>query len=195
MAVVKSWSHILGCSTTMTKTLPYAPPVRFPRSTSADQPSLHSAQSKKRRIVANHVLRLLRIESDEATEIGRCHVSPGDVGELRNSFRFFRFTEPVRLKQNVTYILLMSTEVADGDCFRDAASFDGLSPLVHPDVIVLRSMLVRGEDVTNAAELPAFEDLSNSYSPLSARRTDASVPTLNVRRRKSGAVLERDAGQ
>jgi hypothetical protein len=91
-------------------------------------------------------------------------VSPEDAGELRESFRYVRLDKAVRLQQNVTYILLMSTQVADGDRFRAPASFDGLSPLVHPDVIVRRSMLVRGEDVTSATGIPAFEDLSNSYS-------------------------------
>ncbi|HJN13744.1 MAG TPA: sulfatase-like hydrolase/transferase [Pirellulaceae bacterium] len=146
------------------KDAPIRPARAVPTEHQRDQPSLHSAQSKKRRIVANHVLRLLRIESDEATEIAQCHVSPEDSGELRESFRYICLDQAVRLQQNVTYILLMSTEVADGDRFRDPASFDGLSPLVHPDVIVRRSMLVRGEDVTSATGLPAFEDLSNSYS-------------------------------
>ncbi|MBC8355276.1 MAG: hypothetical protein H8E66_25145 [Planctomycetes bacterium] len=45
------------------------------------------------------------------------------------------------MKENAA--LLMSTAVADGDRFRDPASFDGLSPLVHPDVVVRRSVLVR----------------------------------------------------
>ncbi|MBT4692318.1 MAG: hypothetical protein HOB73_03130 [Planctomycetaceae bacterium] len=58
----------------------------------------------------------------------------------------------------------MSTAVADGDRFRDPASFDGLSPLVHPDIVVRRSLLVRNQDVTNAPSLPAFEDLHHSYS-------------------------------
>ena len=129
-----------------------------------DQPSARPAESKKRQIVANHVVRLLRLESDKPTEIVRCQISPGDTGELRDSFRYIRLDKPVRLKQSVTYVLLMSTEVADGDRFRDPASFDGLSPLVHPDVIVRRSMLVPGEDVTPTMGLPAFEDLSNSYS-------------------------------
>ena len=97
-------------------------------------------------------------------EIARSQISPAGAGELRDSFRYIALKEPVRLKQNVTYVLLMATEVADGDRFRDPASFDGLSPLVHPDVIVRRSMLVRGEDVTNAAALPAFEDLHHSNS-------------------------------
>jgi len=52
----------------------------------------------------------------------------------------------------------------DGDRFRDPASFDGLSPLVHPDIVVRRSMLVRGKDVNDAESLPAFRDLHPSYS-------------------------------
>jgi arylsulfatase A len=129
-----------------------------------DQPSTRLAQNKKRRIVANHVLRLLRVESDGQIEIARCQVSPEDAGEYRDSFRYIRLNKPARLQQNATYVLLMSTVVADGDRFRDPASFDGLSPLVHPDIVVRRSMLVRNENVTSAVGLPAFEDLHHSYS-------------------------------
>jgi len=146
------------------KDRPVRPARSVPTEHWRDQPSLHPAQSKKRKIAANHVLRLLRIESDKPIEIARSQVSPETTGELRNSFRYIALKEPVRLKQNITYVLLMSTEAADGDRFHDPASFDGLSPLVHPDVIIRRSMLVRGEDATNAAELPAFEDLNKSYS-------------------------------
>ena len=128
-----------------------------------DQPSTAPAKNKKRQIVASHTLRLLHITPDGPFEIARCQVSPGG-GDLRGSFRYIRLKESVRLEEKATYLLLMSTKVADGDRFRDAASFDGLSPLVHPDVIVRRSMLVRNERVRNAMGLPAFEDLSDSYS-------------------------------
>lgn len=135
-----------------------------PSELNRDQPTTPSTQNKKRRIVSNHVLRLLRIESDGHVEIARCQISPEDAGEFRNAFRYIELTTPVRLKQNVTYILLMSTVVADGDRFRDPASFDGLSPLVHPDVVVQRGMLVRNRNVINAVGVPAFEDLHHSYS-------------------------------
>jgi hypothetical protein len=154
----------LGMFDDYEKDAPIRPARSVPTEHWRDQPSLQSSRNKKRRIVANHVLRLLRIESDKPIEIARSQISPAGAGELRDSFRYIALKEPVRLNQNVTYVLLMSTEAADGDRFRDPASFDGLSPLVHPDIIVRRSMLVRGEDATNAAELPAFEDLSNSYS-------------------------------
>ncbi len=129
-----------------------------------DQPSTQPVQNKKRQIAADHVLRLLRIESGGPIEIARCQVSPTDAGELHDSFRYIGLDKPVRLQPNVTYILLMSTEVADGDRFHGPVSFDGLSPLAHPDVVVRRSMLVRNEDVHSAMGLPAFEDLSNFYS-------------------------------
>ena len=70
----------------------------------------------------------------------------------------------MRLQENEIYVLLMSTDVADGDRFRDAAAFDGLSPIVHPDVVVHRSIFIRNHDVQNAMGLPAFEDLNVSYS-------------------------------
>lgn len=129
-----------------------------------DQPSKVPAKSKKRQIVANHTLRLLHVKPDGPFEVARCPISPGDVGELRDSFRYVRLKESVRLEEKATYLLLMSTEVADGDRFRDPASFDGLPPVFHGDVIVRRSLLVRNRDVRGIADLPSFEDLSNSYS-------------------------------
>ena len=147
-------------------------PVRTARSVPTegerDQPSTQPVESKKRQIAADHIVRLLRVESDGLQdgqiEIARCRVSPKEAGELHDSFRFVRLSKPVRLQQNATYILLMSTEAADGDHFHDSVSFDGLSPLLNPDVVVRRSMLVRNEDVHRAVGLPSFEDLSDSYS-------------------------------
>lgn len=65
-------------------------------------------------------------------EIAQCQLSPGDAGELCDSFRYICLNKPVRILQEATCILVMSTKVADGDRFHDAANFDGLSPLVHP---------------------------------------------------------------
>jgi arylsulfatase A-like enzyme len=136
----------------------------IPTERDRDQPSTQTAQNKKSRIFSSHVLRLLRVESDGQTEIARCEVTPTDSGEFRDSFRYIQLHKPVLLQQKTTYVLLMSTEVDDGDRFRDPASFDGLSPLVHPHVVVQRSMLLRKDNVTNATVLPAFEDLHHSYS-------------------------------
>ncbi|TWU40583.1 sulfatase-like hydrolase/transferase [Novipirellula artificiosorum] len=129
-----------------------------------DQPSTPPAKNKKRQMAAKHTLSLLRVESDGPIEIVRCQVSSGDTGELQGSFRCIPLQEPVRLRHESTYILLMSTKVADGDRFHDPVSFDGLSPLVHPDVVVRRSILVRNEDIDDRGGLPAFEDVHDSYS-------------------------------
>ncbi len=136
----------------------------IPSEHNRDQPAVYSSQNKKRRIVSNHVLRLLRVESDGQIQIARCEISPEDPGQYRDSFRYIRLNNPVSLQQNSTYVLLMSTVVADGDRFRDPASFDGLSPLIHPHVVVQRSILLRNETVSSGTVLPAFEDLHNSYS-------------------------------
>ena len=147
------------------KDTPVRPARAVPTEHWRDQPSQHSASNKKRRVNANHILRILRVESDRQHEIARCQVSPENAGVLRNAFRYIRLKKSVRLKQGVTYALLMSTKAGDGDRFRDPASFDGLPPLPHRDVIVGRSLLVRNRDVLHvAAGLPAFEDLSRSYS-------------------------------
>ena len=143
-------------------------PVRAARSVPTeferDQPSMRPSEDRRRQIIADHVLRLLRVESDGPVEIARCNVSPGHSGELESSFRYVRLNTPVTLRQNATYMLLMSTEAADGDQFHDPVSFDGLSPLVHPDVVVRRTLLVRRGDAADATDLPAFEDLSSAYS-------------------------------
>ena len=143
-------------------------PVRaaraIPTELDRDQPSQQPIQNKKRQIVSNHVLRLLRKDSNDFEEIARCEVSPKKSGELHDSFRYIRLEHPVPLQQGVSYLLLMSTEAGDGDGFRDPASFDGLSPLVHLEIVVRRSVLVRNDDVGNVSGLPSFEDLSRSYS-------------------------------
>jgi hypothetical protein len=58
----------------------------------------------------------------------------------------------------------MSTRAADGDQFRDPVAFDGLPPLIHPDVHVERSILIRPGSMGSMTGIPAFEDLSDSYS-------------------------------
>jgi hypothetical protein len=58
----------------------------------------------------------------------------------------------------------MSTQVADGDHFRDPVSFDGLSPQLNPDLVVQRSLLLRKDSLSGYIDVPAFEDLTDSYS-------------------------------
>jgi arylsulfatase A-like enzyme len=129
-----------------------------------DQPSRFITQKNRRRIKAPHVLRLVQVETNEQTEIARVAIAAGEAGELHNSFRYFPLKDPVKLSENADYVLLMSTRAADGDQFRDSVAFDGLSPLIHPDIRVERSVLVRPQLKSRRTSIPAFEDLSDSYS-------------------------------
>ncbi|MCZ6704733.1 MAG: hypothetical protein O6942_02410, partial [Bacteroidetes bacterium] len=49
------------------------------------------------------------------------------------------------------------------DQFHDPVSFDGLPPLMNPTVEVLRSVLVRGDNVDGRGPLPAFSDMDDAY--------------------------------
>ncbi len=146
------------------KDSPARPARAVPRDDQNDQPSRFITQDKRRQIEAPHVLRLLRLESNEQIEIARIKIAAGQAGQLRNSFRYFPLKKPVTLSENTEYLLLMSTRVADGDSFHDPAAFDGLPPLVHPDVDISRSVLYRPWAAGNATSIPAFEDLKESFS-------------------------------
>ena len=133
-----------------------------------DQPPRFITQDKRRQIEAPHVLRLLRLESNEQVEIARIEIAAGEAGQLHNSFRYFPLKKPVTLSENTVYVLLMSTRAADGDQFHDPVAFDGLPPLIHPDVHIERSVLVRPGNTGNKTGIPAFEDMSDSFSRLRA---------------------------
>lgn len=143
-------------------------PVRAARAVpgddESDRPSKFITQKNRRQIKAPHVLRLLQVGSNGQTEIARIDIDAGEAGELHNSFRYFPLKAAVRLSENTDYVLLMSTRAADGDQFRDPAAFDGMSPLIHPDVQVERSVLFRPQTRSQSISIPAFEDLSDSYS-------------------------------
>ena len=98
------------------------------------------------------------------TEIARVAIAAGEAGELHNSFRYFPLREPVKLSENADYSLLMSTRAADGDQFRDPVAFDGLPPLIHPDIRIQRSVLIRPQSKSLRTNIPAFEDLSESHA-------------------------------
>jgi hypothetical protein len=143
-------------------------PVRAARSVpmdkGRDQPTKRSLHGKNHSLKSPHVIRLLVQSGGVQVELARCQLDSGTSGELINSFRYMRLPEPVQLEEGLTYILLMSTQVADGDYFRDPVSFDGLSPLVNPDIVVQRSLLLREGCLSGHIELPAFEDMTDSYS-------------------------------
>ena len=143
-------------------------PVRAARSIPTDrerdQPSKGPLTGKNHSIKSQHVIRLLVRSENKRVELARCEMKPGTSDELIRSFRYMRLPEPVRLEQGLTYVLLMSTQAADGDHFRDPVSFDGLSPQINPHLMIQRSLLFRGGSSSGHIDVPAFEDLTNSYS-------------------------------
>ena len=143
-------------------------PVRaaraVPRDHENDQPPKFITQDKRRQIEAPHVLRLLRVKSNERIEIARIEIDAGEAGKLHNSFRYFPLKKTVTLSDNSDYVLLMSTKAGDGDHYQDSAAFDGLPPLIHPDVHVKRSLLIRRQNTEQRTSIPAFEDVNDSYS-------------------------------
>lgn len=143
-------------------------PVRAARSIPTDrerdQPSKGPLTGKNHSIKSQHVIRLLVRSKNKQVELARCKMKPGNSDELIRSFRYMRLPEPVRLEQGLTYVLLMSTQAADGDHFRDPVSFDGLSPQINPHLMIQRSLLFRGGSSSGHIDVPAFEDLTNSYS-------------------------------
>lgn len=143
---------------------PIRPARAVPNDDENDQPSKFITQKNRRQIKAPHVLRLLRLESNKSIEIARIEITAGEAGEVHDSFRYFPLNRSVTLNENTEYALLMSTRAADGDQFRDPAAFDGLPPLIHPDIHVERSILLRPRSTGNMTGIPAFEDLSDSFS-------------------------------
>ena len=143
-------------------------PVRAARSIPTDrerdQPSRGPLTGKNHSIKSQHVIRLLVRSKNKQVELARCKMKPGTSDELIRSFRYMRLPEPVQLEQGLTYVLLMSTQAADGDHFRDPVSFDGLSPQINPHLMIQRSLLFRGGSSSGHIDVPAFEDLTNSYS-------------------------------
>lgn len=130
----------------------------------SDQPSRFITQKNRRGLKAPHVLRLVRLESGQWTEIARVKVVAGETGELLDSFRYFSLEKAVTLNEKTNYLLLMSTRAADGDQFRDPVSFDGLSPLVHPNIHIQRSVLIQPHATDSNTNIPAFEDMNDSFS-------------------------------
>ncbi len=143
-------------------------PVRaarsIPKDDERDQPSKSPLRGKNHSLESPHVIRLLMCSADKQIELARCHLESGTSGELVNSFRYIRLPEPVRLEQGKTYVLLMSTQVADGDHFRDPVSFDGLSPQLNRNFVLQRSLLLRESSLSGHIDVPAFEDLTDFYS-------------------------------
>lgn len=142
------------------KDVPVRPARNVPTEFDRDHPGIGGG--KRGFIQSPHLIRLDEIDkSGGVTAIARLEIPTGNPGEWENEFRYLPLPEPASLRKNTNYRITMSTSVGDGDHFRDPVAFDGLSPLVHPAVEVIRSVLVCEDRVT---AIPAFGDMSDSYS-------------------------------
>ena len=143
-------------------------PVRHARTVPLDHENDHPhaklRKPKKRTLKASHQLRLLQRTSAGRIELGRVDVQAGQTGLAHESFLYFPLASPITLHSNTHYYLIMTSVAADGDPFHDPAAFDGLSPLVHPDIQIERSVFAGPDSSDKLGNLPAFEDLSDSYS-------------------------------
>ena len=130
----------------------------------SDSPKPHPQSAKKRLIKAPHRLQLFQVTGLNLRELRRIDVSPGQAGLAEGAFRYFTLESRLLLAPKTRYVLTMSTRAADGDPFHDPASFDGLPPLVHPEIQIERSLFIPDHRSTPVLSIPTFEDLSESYS-------------------------------
>ena len=161
VSVSKQVTH-LGVWDDHDKDVPVRPARSIPTEFNRDQPTL-AGDLNRRRLNAGHIVRLVHWTGDSAREIARIAFTEENRGQLSNEFRFLALTDPVPLLEGERYGLLMTTVAGDGDSFHDAASFDGLSPIAHPDVSIIRSLMARGGDLSAMESIPAFEDLHPSF--------------------------------
>ena len=116
-----------------------------------------------RELVGEHTVRLLQLQQDGLIELAKIEFTPTNKGELEGSFRYLPLANPISLKPRLQYALLVSSKAEDGDPFHDSASYDGLSPLVHPDFQILRSILLRRSGSSMLEPIPSFTDLHPDY--------------------------------
>jgi hypothetical protein len=117
---------------------------------------------KKSGLRAAHEIRLEEIDSSsDAHVLAQLDIPAGSSGEFENEFRYFYLPESVPLCKGQTYRLTMSTTASDGDHFHDPTSFDGLPPILHPDVEVVRAVLIRDGHL---GPIPAFADMHKDHA-------------------------------
>ena len=127
-------------------------------------------------LATDHVVRLLTLDGEA---LARVEISAGRTRE-DGEFHYKGLAHPVELRVGAKYLLLQSTRAFDGDPFRDPASFDGLSPLVHPEFRVERSVLIRSGDMKRIRPIPAFADLHQAFG----RFRLPVGPTLTIENQK-----------
>ena len=104
------------------------------------------------------------MDTTPPTEIARVTVPEGTKAELEGAFRYVALSKPIALQPNQRYALLTTTTAGDGDHFKSPDAFDGLSPLVHPYVNIVRSLLIRNGHLSQPQPIPSFSDLSPDHS-------------------------------
>ena len=140
-------------------------PVRsargIPTENESDQPS--RTGKKPRTLKSPHLISLWRNEDRALEKMASLQLTPGNSGELVGEFRYFKLTRPIKLFKDTRYSLTMSSKAGDGDHFHDPAAFDGLSPLINPNVRIIRSLFIRKNERVSSLPIPAFADLHPDY--------------------------------
>ena len=143
-------------------------PVRsargIPTENESDQPS--RTGKKPRTLKSPHLISLWRNEDRALEKMASLQLTPGNSGELVGEFRYFKLTRPIKLFKDTRYSLTMSSKAGDGDHFHDPAAFDGLSPLINPNVRIIRSLFIRKNEGESSLPIPAFADLHPDYFEL-----------------------------
>ena len=153
-------SH-LGLWDDQNKDAPVRPARNIPTEFDRDRPSLGDNKNKSD-LAAPHIIRLEKLDtSGKAKLLAKIEAHAGSKGTIENEFRYFSLPEAVPLRAGQIYRLTMSTAVGDGDHFHDPGSFDGLPPVVHRDVEVIRAVLVRDR---HSEAIPAFADMHQDYA-------------------------------
>ena len=143
---------------------PIRPARAIPDQTQRDQPSLPDPKGKRRGLKTAHTVRLVAMNTTPPTEIARVTVPEGTKAELDGAFRYVALPKPIALHAKQRYALLTTTTAGDGDHFKSPDAFDGLPPLVHPHINIVRSLLIRDGHLAQPQPIPAFSDLSPDHS-------------------------------
>ena len=119
-----------------------------------ERPSFAGANG--RGLAASHAIRL----AEGGQIIAEVLLTPEAPGELLGEFRYVPLEGAIKLRSGKTYRLTMTTANRDGDHIHDPASYDGLSPVTHPLVEIVRSVfLEEGREVP----IPTWFEASPDY--------------------------------
>lgn len=137
-----------------------ARPARRARAVGSELDRDRPARAGRNTLSTNHVVRLVTLEGKE---LARVEIVRGEKNK-NGEFHYKELSHSVNLLVGAKYFLLQSTRPFDGDPFRDPASFDGLSPLIHPQFCIEKSVLIQSGDLKKARLIPAFADLHEAFS-------------------------------